>query len=215
MAIPFRVQVIAVKDVAKELRPQLHILQSAAALSPKTKISYSYFNSWYLKSTLESWSVNTVNLSTVSSRIQIPKFTLKNIPCRLKRNFVLWKVSDYFWYIFLLFFLNIFSAWVWITSVYIFFIGTQQEINKALELIRNRFPEDTYSDITLEEFPISLPIPCPLRSELFQVCYWYERVINQKWFLFLRSYLSNCHDILNGQKRGYSTQVSFNGIIFN
>lgn len=34
-----RVQVIAVKDVAKVLRRQLLILQSAAVLSPKTKIS--------------------------------------------------------------------------------------------------------------------------------------------------------------------------------
>lgn len=48
-------------------------------------------------------------------------------------------------------------------------LGTQQEINKALELIRRKFPEDTYPDITLEEFPISQPIACPLRQELFQV----------------------------------------------
>ncbi|XP_065225449.1 A-kinase anchor protein 1, mitochondrial isoform X2 [Planococcus citri] len=47
--------------------------------------------------------------------------------------------------------------------------GTQQEINKALELIRNRFPEETYPDVTLEEFPMSLPIACPLRPELFQL----------------------------------------------
>lgn len=47
--------------------------------------------------------------------------------------------------------------------------GTQSDINKALELIRIRFPEETYPDVTLEEFPMSQPIACPLRPELYQL----------------------------------------------